>query len=140
MCNWQQQTLPVMLTGPGQELAKLLGEDLPADAVPSKQYAGEPRLFVPEVRTGIVAGETLKLNVVIVGAKPETADLYWRPLGVGVYAKVPLAHVARGTYTVALPADAVKADFEYYVQATAGGKALVFPPTAPGLCQTVVVE
>jgi hypothetical protein len=140
VCNWQQQTLPVMLTGPGQELAKLLGEDLPADAVPSKQYAGEPRLFVPEVRTGIVAGETLKLNVVIVGAKPETADLYWRPLGVGVYAKVPLAHVARGTYTVALPADAVKADFEYYVQATAGGKALVFPPTAPGLCQTVVVE
>jgi hypothetical protein len=140
VCNWQQQTLPVMLAGPGQELAKLLGEDLPADAVPSKQYAGQPRLFVPEVRTGIVAGETLKLTVVIVGAKPETADLYWRPLGIGEYAKVPLTHVARGTYAVALPADAVKADFEYYVQATVGGKALVFPPTAPTLNQTVVVS
>jgi len=153
VCNWQQQTLPVMLTGPGQELAKLLGEDLPADAMPAKQYAGEPRLFVPEVRTGIVAGEGLKLTVivlgrefnshpnspVIVGAKTETTDLYWRLLGTGEYAKVPLTHVARGTYSVALPAEAVKDDFEYYVQATAGGKSVVFPPTAPTMSQSVVV-
>ena len=83
VCNWQQQTLPVLLTKPGQELAKLLGEDLPADAMPSKQYAGQPRLFVPEVRTGIVAGETLKLTVIVLGAKPQAAELYWRPLGAG---------------------------------------------------------
>ena len=83
VCNWQQQTLPVLLTAPGQELAKLLGEDLPADAMPSKQYAGQPRLFVPEVRTGIVAGETLKLTVIVLGAKPQAAELCWRPLGSG---------------------------------------------------------
>ena len=63
VCNWQQQTLPVLLTTPGQELAELLGEDLPPDAEPSKEYAGPPRLFVPEVRTGIMAGEMLKLTV-----------------------------------------------------------------------------
>ena len=40
VCNWQQQTLPVLLTAPGQELAKLLGEDLPADAMPSKAVCG----------------------------------------------------------------------------------------------------
>jgi hypothetical protein len=139
VCNWQQQTLPVLITAPGQELAKLLGEPLPADAIPSKQYQGGPRLFVPEVRTGILAGETLRLTVIVLGAKPQAAELHWRPLGAAVFAKVPLTHVARGVYTVALPAEAVSTDFEYYVRAEADGKSLVFPPTAPALNQTVVV-
>ena len=33
--NWQQHLLPGLLTQPGQELARLLGEPLPADAMPS---------------------------------------------------------------------------------------------------------
>ncbi len=140
VCNWQQQTLPLLLTIPGQELAKLLGEDLPADALPSQQYAGQPRLFVPEVRTGIVSGETFKLPVTILGGQPETAAVYWRPLGTGDFTETPLAHVARGVYTATLPAEAVKADFEYYVRAMVGGKPLVFPATAPALAQSVVVE
>jgi hypothetical protein len=139
VCNWQQQTLPVLLTIPGRELAKLLGEDLPADAMPSKEYAGQPRLFVPAVRTGIVSGEAFKLTVTILGGQPEEAVVCWRPLGVGQFAKTPLRHVARGVYAVTLPAEAAGADFEYYVQATVGGKPLVFPPTAPALNQTVVV-
>jgi hypothetical protein len=140
ICNWQQQTMPVLLTAPGEEFAKLLGEPLPPDAVPSKHYLGQPRLFVPEVRTGITAGEPLSVKVIVLGVKPDAADLYWRPLGAGAFAKTPLVHVARGVYTVALPAEAVKADFEYYVEAVSGGSKLVFPPTAPALNQTVVVS
>jgi hypothetical protein len=139
VCNWQQQILPVLLTQPGRELARLLGDDLPADALPSTQYAGPPRLFVPEVRTGIVAGEAFKLTVIVLGAKPQAGELCWRPLGGDAFAKTPLVHVARGVYTVALPAEAVKADFEYHVQATADGKSLIFPSTAPAMNQTVVV-
>ena len=86
-----------------------------------------------------MAGETLRLTVIVLGAKPQAAELCWRPLGGDAMAKVPLAHVARGVYTVTLPAEAVKADFEYYVRAEAGGKSLVFPPTAPAMNQTVVV-
>jgi hypothetical protein len=140
VCNWQQQIMPALLTAPGKELAKLLGEALPADAMPSKQYAGPPRIFVREVRTGIVAGETLKLTVVVMGANPEPPKLYWRPLATGSFASMPLEHVARGVYTVALPAEAVKADFEYYVQAVVGGQTIQFPPTGAALPQTVVVE
>ena len=139
VCNWQQQTLPAMLRAPGQELARLLGEDLPADALPSKDYAGQPRLFVPEVRTNIMAGEALKLTVIVLGGKPDAGELCWRPLGGDAFAKVPLQHVARGVHTVTLPVEAVKADFEYYVQATVGGRSLVFPVTAPAMNQTVVV-
>ncbi len=140
VCNWQQQTLPILLTKPGQELAKLLGEDLPADAMPSKQYAGQPRLFVREVRTGIVSGDRFRLSVTILGGEPAAAAVYWRPLGSGDFSTTPLEHVARGVYKATLPAEAVKADFEYYVQATVGDKPLVFPPTAPALAQSVVVE
>jgi len=139
VCNWQQQSLPVVLTGPGLELAKLLGEDLPADAMPSNQFAGVPRLFVPEIRTAIMAGDSLKLSVIVLGGKPQAAELCWRPLGGGDYAKVPLTHVARGVYAVSLPAAALKADFEYYVQATLGDQKLVFPATGAALPQTVVV-
>jgi hypothetical protein len=140
VCNWQQQTLPAVLGAPGQELATLLGEELPPDAMPSKQYAGPSRLFVPEVRTNITAGEPLRLTVIILGGTPSTAELHWRPLGGNQFAQTPLVHVARGVYAVELPAEAVKADFEYFVQADVGGKSLVFPPTAPAMNQTVLVE
>lgn len=139
VCNWQQQTLPVVLTGPGLELAKLLGEALPADAVPSNEFTGAPRVFVPELRTAISAGESLKLTVIVLGPRPQTAELCWRPLGRGDYAKVPLTHVARGVYSVALPAAALTADFEYYVEASAGQQKLRFPATGAALPQTVVV-
>lgn len=140
VCNWQQQTLPILLTKPGQELAKLLGEDLPADAVPSKHYVGQPRLFVREIRTAIVSGEPFRLTVTILGGEPAEAAVYWRPLGTGDFSTTPLVHVVRGVYKVALPAEAVRADFEYYVRATVADKPLVFPPTAPSLAQSVVVE
>ncbi len=140
VCNWQQQTLPVMLTAPGLELAKLLHEDLPADAMPSKDYAGQPRLFVPEVRTGVAAGEEFKLTVIMLGSNPQVGELCWRPLGGDGFAKVPLRHVARGVYAVTLPPEAAKTDFEYYIRATVDGRSLVFPATAPAINQTVVVE
>lgn len=138
--NWQQQTMPVLLTTPGQELTKWLGEELPPEAIPSADYSGEPRLFVPAVRTGIVAGESLTLSVIILGMEPETAELSVRPLGSGAFVSNPLTHVARGVYRVTLPAPSIESDFEYYVQAKRGDSSLVFPPTAPALNQTVVVS
>jgi len=138
--NWQQHDLPMLLYDPGQELAKLLGEDLPADAVPGKDYQGEPRLFVPTVRTSLVSGEPLRLTAMVAGAQPASVDLCWRPLGTGQFTKVPLAHVARGVWRVTLPAETATADLEYYIQAPLdGGRTLFFPPTAPQLNQTVVV-
>jgi len=149
VANWQQHLIPKLLISPGEELAKILGEPLPADAMPSKAFRGERRLFVPVVRTSLVAGETLKLTVVMLGFSDPGAALYWRPLGTGQFAKVPLKHVQRGVYTVTLPAEATKADFEYYVEAQCqvatrlDGSHLMghmrFPATAPALNQTVVV-
>ncbi len=143
MANWQQHLLPSLLTEPGKELAALLGEDLPADAMPSNIYNGPTRLMVPTVRTLLVPDEDLKLKVIILGSKPsDKLSLSWRPMGKGDFTSVPLKHVARGVYTVTIPAGQFEGkDFEYYIQATtADGEKLVFPATAPRINQTVVVH
>ena len=78
--NWQQHVLPSLLDEPGRQLAQLLGESLPDDALPGKQYQGPPRLFVPVVRTALTAGESLAVRVVVLGAAGKPT-LFWRPLG-----------------------------------------------------------
>ncbi|MBN2581215.1 MAG: hypothetical protein JXB10_19695 [Pirellulales bacterium] len=139
VANWQTQTLPVVLTKPGEELEKLLGGPLPPEAQPLKTYTGRPRLFVPTVRTVLQAGEPLKLTVIILGGAPRDAALYWRPLGTGEFTKIPLAHVARAVYTVTLPPEAVRNDLEYYLRATVGDQPVFYPAAAPAASQTVVV-
>ena len=61
-----------------------------------------------------------------------------RPLGGGEFVRTPMVCQGRGVYAAVV--DAPDADFEYYVEAVVdGGGRLVWPPTAPGLNQTVVV-
>ncbi|MCY2992252.1 MAG: hypothetical protein NTY19_30875 [Planctomycetota bacterium] len=138
--NWQQHLLPGLLTQPGQELARLLGEDLPPDAVPSKQYAGRPRMFVPTIRTSLGPDEPLVVKAVLLGVTTPEIGLYWRPLGGGPFARVRMLPVGRGLYAVRFAIPAVVSELEYYVQADGeGGPTLRFPVTAPELNQTVVV-
>jgi hypothetical protein len=95
---------------------------------------------VPTVRTSIAAGETLRLKVIVLSReRPSKAALYWRKLGAGDYKTVPLQHVARGVYTVALPRGGASSDVEYYIEAAAAGRILRFPPTAPTINQTLVL-
>ncbi|MGD0094801.1 MAG: hypothetical protein ABSE73_33230, partial [Planctomycetota bacterium] len=135
--------LPKLLILPGQDLAKALGKDLPPDAQPAAEYTGAPRLIVPTVRGSLAAGEALQLKAIVLSAQaPREANLYWRPLGQGDFAAIPLTHVNRGVYQVKLPAPgAAVAALEYYVKAVMeGGAELVFPASAPGMNQTVVVS
>jgi hypothetical protein len=140
--NWQQHIMPTLLTEPGQELANILSEDLPADAMPSNQYVGPLRIFLPTVRTSLNIGEDLKLKVIILPQNhPEDAALYWRTMGKGKFNKIALTHIARGVYFVRIPANRIKADLEYYVKASStNGRQVSFPATAPNINQTVVVS
>jgi len=132
VANWQQHNLP-RLNLQGLETA----------------YRGPVRVIVPTVRTSLDAGETLNLRVIILAEKPPTAaSVFVRPLGKGEFTQAPLAHVARGVYSVritpprsmTLQGPPGGEDFEYYVEAVpAEGDAARWPVTAPGTCQTVVV-
>jgi len=140
VANWQQHLMPTLLTEPGQELAKILGQDLPADAMPSKRYDGPLRMIVPTVRSSLTAGEDLKLKVIFLAQnQPKDTALYWRPMGKHKFNRIALKHIARGVYSVKIPADRIKADLEYYIKADSAGGQITFPATAPNINQTVVV-
>jgi hypothetical protein len=140
--NWQQHVMPSLLTQPGLELAKILEQDLPADAMPSKPYDGLTRIIVPTVRGSLMAGEDLRLKVIILAQqKPEDAFLYYRPMGTDNYTKAALTHVVRGVYSVTIPAREIKnTDLEYHIKVTVDdNRSIYFPATAPQTGQTVVV-
>jgi hypothetical protein len=139
--NWQQHVMPSLLTQPGQELAKILGQELPADAMPSKPYEGSLRIIVPTVRGSLMAGEDLRLNVIILAQKqPKDAFMYWRPIGTDNYTMVALTHIARGVYSVTIPAREIKkTDLEYHIKVTVDdNRSFYFPATAPQMDQTVI--
>jgi hypothetical protein len=140
VANWNQHNLPGLLTKPGEELAKLLGEPLPAQAQLTQSYHGPTRIIVPTKRTSLALDEALKLKVIILSeAPPRAATLHWRKLSERRFAAIPLTLVARGVYSVQLPAG-VKDDFEYYIQVDPErGGPFYCPATAPKLNQTVVV-
>jgi hypothetical protein len=122
------------------QLREWLGEPLPAEAEPTSDYLGQPRLIVTTPRPHALPGESLMLQVVVLDPRPpRSASLHWRPLGRDDFQQLPLDHVARGRHTVQLPPAA--GTFEYFLRAeTADGRALVWPATAPDLNQTVVVS
>jgi len=140
LANWRQHTMPSVLIDPGRELAQILGEDLPPDAMPSTRYTGASRIIVPTVRTSLLAGESLKLKVILLGVAPRDATIRWRPLGPGPFAHAPLRHIARGVYAARLPAGACREDVEYHIHVvTDHDETLLYPSTAPEMNQTVVV-
>jgi hypothetical protein len=140
VANWNQHNLPGLLTKPGEELARILGEPLPATAQLTQSYHGPMRIIVPTTRTSLAANEALKLKVIILSeAPPRTATLCWRRLGERRFARIPLKLVARGVYSVQFPVTG-KDDFEYYIRAEPGrGQPVHFPATAPKRNQTVVI-
>ena len=138
--NWEQHNFPSLLEKPGEELAKLLGQPLPADAQLRKNYRGPARLIVPTVRTSLSSAEPLKLTALVLSEQPpRSLTVAWRPLGGDTFSEVIFSAVARGVYTATLPA--ATDDFEYFVRLDTGGpQPAVFPATAPLMNQTVVVE
>jgi len=123
-------------------IEEALGESLPADTKPGHEYRGPTRVIVPTVRTSLMAEEDLKLKVIILSQnEPRSGCLCWRPMGAGNYNKIPLVHISRSTYSVAIPAERIEAkDLEYHVKVTADdGREITFPATAPQMDQTVVI-
>jgi len=143
VCNWEQHVIPALLTRSGAELAKALGKPLPEDAQPTARYSGPTRIILPTQRPSIAAGEALRLKVLILSESAvREVSLNWRPLGRGQFTAVPLKHIARGVYGAEIPSQPADITaIEYYVKAaTDDGRATQYPPSAPAINQTVVIE
>lgn len=134
---------PIVVDKPAKKIAEAIGEDLPPDAMPAKTYDGPAKIIVPTVRTHLTKGESLNLNIILLSNdSPVKAALYFRTLGADKYEKIELTHLARATYSAAVPAEKIKNnDFEYHIKTTLpGGNQIYFPATAPKMNQTIVVN
>ncbi len=120
------------------ELSSLLGGPLPPEVQPGRTYLGPARLIVPTVRTVALMGESLVVRVIAVSRNPvRNVELHWRPLGRGAYQTVAARREGRSVYSAILPAGVE--DSEYYFSAeTEGHGGLIWPATAPRMCQSVV--
>ena len=122
------------LTAHDELLAQALGEALPKEVELSKSYSGHSRIIVPTVMTQLKKGEALHLKAIMLDKdSPTNIVLHWRPLGKGDFKVIALRNIGRATYAADLPA--AKDTFEYYISADK----LVWPASAPDICQTVVV-
>ncbi|MCX6876005.1 MAG: malectin domain-containing carbohydrate-binding protein [Verrucomicrobia bacterium] len=125
--------------GHDEALVKALGHPLPAQATLSQNYTGPARLIVPCVRSGVTKGEVLQLRIIALDHQPvASVTVQIRPLGKGEWQTIAARHLGRAVYQATLPA--AENDFEYRISAaTTAGTPLVWPATAPGINQTVVV-
>jgi len=131
--NWQQ----LIVQKWDETLIEGLGNDLPADANPSKEYSGQASIKVTTRQTQIYLGSSLNLRVVIVGNHCQPV-LKWRSLGSENYQTVPLDHIAKGVYNVTISDP--EADFEYYIVADSGSETLFYPASAPEINHAVIVQ
>jgi hypothetical protein len=113
-----------------------LGTAIPADADPSQEYAGPPRVVVTPARNQGYLGESLVIHALVLGDASEVV-LYHRHMGMGDFEAIALDHQARGAWTTTPPA--LTEDLEYYVEAETGQGVVVWPAAAPSLNHTVVV-
>jgi len=62
-------------------------------------------------------------------------------MGKGKFNKISLTHIARGVYSVTIPAKRIgQADIEYHIKVSSvGGQEIYFPAAAPHINQTVVI-
>ena len=138
---WEHVFLPKVIEKAGRSVTLATGKPLPADVTLPTAYRGPARLIVPAVRTHAANGEMLTVRAAVLAeTRPSEVALHWRPMGsAGAFERIEMTHVNRGVYEARLPADATRADAEYYVSAVAGETKLTWPATAPKLNQTVVI-
>jgi hypothetical protein len=89
----------------------------------------------------LVQDEQFDLKIIALSqTQPDGISFNWRRLGSkDDFSTVMANHIDRGVYRVTLPRGEIDTDFEYYIEMFTEGEKTVFPATAPGQNQTVVV-
>ena len=123
------------------QLRNLSGAPIPAAALPSRDYMGEPRLFVLTVRTLLAQDEAaLPIPIILLtnsSAAPKVS-VHSRHLGAGSWSVMRVTRLAqgRGWYNGSIGNDGE--DLEYFVVAELEGAASLRYPAAGTVSVTVM--
>lgn len=129
-----------LLTAKDEQLEKLTGNPLQAEAFPGRDYRGKPLLVNLVPRSSQMHGENLNLRIIALDKEPvRYVRIKVRPLGRGKWETIEACHVARAVWNALLPSS--DDDFEYQIiSETETGMKMRWPATAPEINQTVVIR
>jgi hypothetical protein len=93
-----------------------------------------PPAVLPEVPPAVLAGrEALVRARIVTDAPPDSATLYFRPLGRGWFEGVPLKPAGPDAWAATLAADRLReGPYEYLIGVHQDGRTLTFPGPKPG--------
>ncbi|MBN1899999.1 hypothetical protein JW926_01585 [Candidatus Sumerlaeota bacterium] len=139
--NIESHLIPRVITRTGKRLEEAMGTPLPPEAKLTKEYAGSACMFVPTHPGGVLKGEKLELKVIVLAKEsPSSVRLFWRPLGSGRFLAKGAHKINRGVYRVNLiEREMASGIMEYYVEALTKEGSVFWPPSAPEICQTIVI-
>jgi hypothetical protein len=131
----------MVVENPANALKEIIGNDLPQELIPHRDYKGKSRIFMTTVKTNILEGESLIVKVNSLSkSKPTAITLNWRPLGGSIYSKIPLNQVNNGIYDTIIDSKKIAGkDFEYFIEASFGDGTIFYPPSAKEINNTVIV-
>ncbi len=129
------------ISAPLRAISELLGSQAPAGVALPTDYLGAPRLIVPVIRDRMFPGELFSVRIwYLDSAPPTSAEVFWRPMGMGEYRRQPLRFMNGNEYRLDFDEAMRQAGtVEYYLRMTmVGGEILSWPASAPGITQTVI--
>ncbi len=121
--------------------------ELPSISVPC--YGGNadvagPQIVVISPPTSVLAGQPLWIKARLLDNRSDeclTATLYYRSMGSGEWKQQAMTRKVKAIFTAAIPAAAIsKEGIEYYISASDGNNAAVFPADAPAAPFTAIQE
>ncbi len=132
IANFNQHIVPVLLLDPARRIGKMLGRELPACALPSREYTGRFRVFATGIVPWIERGKVLKIKArVLSREKPVSVRIFWRELGGGGFHEGMVSRLGRNVYLCSFNPGRVDF-FEFYLEAEDGhGKRAFFPGRGP---------
>jgi hypothetical protein len=135
--NWQQHNMPLQILPQIRQIVNITGDSLWVDGLFPDNIAEVSRIIVPSPQTMIRKGNDYTVKVICFNIKPETAGIYWRPLGKKEYQQADLKRISETYWMATIPSMSISGDFEYYIRID-DGKEYLFPASAPIINHAVV--
>jgi hypothetical protein len=136
--NWQQHNIPGQILPQIRQVINISGDSLWTNGLFKDEIDTISRIIVPSPQTLLQEGNEYTLKVICLNVEPETAEIFWRPLGGKKFNRADLIKSSDTWWTATIPDESISEDFEYYI-IIKDRKNYVFPASAPEVNHAVVM-
>ena len=138
VANWQQHIIPKQILPHIKMVKDFDGDTSVIKNLFSKEMKEVSRVLVPSPQPMIESGKDYIVKVICFNINPESAKIFWRPLGKNKYEQSDLKRISDTYWEATIPSKSITDDFEYYLRIDEK-KHFIFPVTAPTINQAVTL-